>query len=77
MSNAQRRQVYGMVVENKFTCTQIACTAECSVNAVKQVQRNIRTFGSAKAPRKVGGRPRVITSPMSDALCDYLLEKPG
>jgi hypothetical protein len=37
---------------------------------------NLRHFGSSKAPSNGGGRPRSITPPMLNALCEHLLEKP-
>ncbi len=41
------------------------------------IKSNIRCFGSTKAPSNGVGRPRSITPPKLDALCEYLLEKPG
>jgi transposase len=40
------------------------------------MRSNIRDFGSTKAPPNSVGRPRSVTPPMLDALCEYLLEKP-
>jgi hypothetical protein len=34
-------------------------------------------FGDVRAPLMPGGRPRMITPLMLEALCDHLLEKPN
>jgi hypothetical protein len=39
--------------------------------------QNHTTLGNTKAPSNGVGRPRSITPLMLDALCEYLLEKPG
>lgn len=56
---------------------KIADVVGCSERFVFAIQSNLRHFGSTKAPSNGVGRPRSITPPMLDALCEYLLEKPN
>jgi hypothetical protein len=55
----------------------MAEVASCSTRSIKAIHSNLHYFGTTKAPSNGGGRPRSITPPMLDALCDHLLEKPG
>lgn len=55
----------------------MADVAECSDCTIKNVRRNLRLFASVYAPLNRISRRRSITPPMIEALCDYLLEKPG
>lgn len=55
----------------------MAEAAECSEQTIKNIRRNLRLFGHVHAPPTRIGRRRSITPPMLEALCDYLLEKPG
>jgi transposase len=54
----------------------MANIAECSERSIKAIRSNIHYFGTAKAPLNGRGRPRSITPPMLEALCEHLLEKP-
>ena len=60
----------------KHPAAEIADVIGCSERSVFSIQSNLRHFGSTKAPSNGVGRPRSITPPMLDALCEYLLEKP-
>jgi transposase len=65
-----------MIISKSLTAAQMADVAGCGIRSVKYIRSNIRSFGSAKAPRNGGGRPRSITPPMLEALREHLLEKP-
>ena len=54
----------------------IANVASCSTRAIYRIKKNLRRYGSTKAPLNSGGRPRSITPPMLDALCEHLRVKP-
>ena len=77
LSVDQHRQIHDMLKESNCSCTQIARAAECSQAAVRSISRNLRIFGSTKAPCNPGGRRKLITQPMLDALRDFLLDKPS
>jgi len=62
--------------ESSFKAKEIATVAGCSRRSVHRIRSNIRDFGSTRAPPNSVGRPRSITPPMLDALCEHLLEKP-
>jgi transposase len=59
-----------------LSTSQMAEIAGCSERSIKYIRSNVRLFGSARAPSNGLGRPRSITSPMLEALCEHLLEKP-
>jgi transposase len=60
-----------------MSISKTADAAECSKQAVKYIRSNLRVFGSPRAPLAQGGRARLITPVMLEALCEHLLEKPG
>ena len=66
-----------MIRRKCFTTAQIADAAECSERSIRNIRTNLRLFGSESPPLNRGGRPRSITPPMLEALCDHLTEKPG
>jgi transposase len=76
LAASQRNLVHDMIVSKLFIAEEIADAAGCSIRSVKHIRSNIRSFGTAKAPRNGGGRPRSITPPMLEALREYLLKKP-
>jgi transposase len=49
----------------------------CSPRGVRRIKQNLHFYGKTKAPSNGVGRPRSVTPPMLDALCEHLLEKPG
>jgi hypothetical protein len=55
----------------------MANVAGCSGRTIRNIDTNMRLFGTTKAPSNGAGPQRLITLPMLAALCDYLLEKPG
>jgi transposase len=66
-----------MILSKLLTTSQIANAAECSERSVTTIRSNLQVFGCVRAPILSVGRRRSITTPMMDALCDHLLEKPG
>lgn len=55
----------------------MAKAAGFSKRSIINISNNLRRFGSIRAPATRVGRRRSVTSPMIEALCDRLLEKPG
>jgi transposase len=64
-----------MILSN-CPAAEIADDVGCSERAVYRIKKKLRCFGSTKAPSNGVGRPRSITTPILDALCEHLLEKP-
>jgi transposase len=65
-----------MIEQGCFTNGQIADDNDCRIGAVKAIKRNIRDFGSIKAPGRRGGRPSSITPEIRDALLAHLEKNP-
>jgi transposase len=76
LAESQHMQIHDMILDERPTA-EIANVVGCSQRSVFGIKSNIRCFGSTRAPTNGAGRPRTITPPMLDALCEYLLEKPG
>jgi hypothetical protein len=68
--------IHDMLVSGELTTSQMAEAAGCSKRAIIRLRSNLQLFGSIKAPRIKGGRPRKVTPVMLEALCDHLVEKP-
>jgi transposase len=56
---------------------EIADAASCSIRGVYRIKRKRRRSSTTDTPSKRVGRPRSITPPVLDALCEHLLENPG
>ncbi|OKO92776.1 hypothetical protein PENSUB_12761 [Penicillium subrubescens] len=54
----------------------MAEAASCSKRSIITISSNLRMFGDVRAPLILGGRPRMITPFVLEALCEFLLEKP-
>jgi transposase len=76
LAESQHAQIRDMILSNR-PAAEIADVVGCSERSVFAIKSNLRCFSSTKAPSNGVGRPRSITPPMLDALCEYLLEKPG
>jgi hypothetical protein len=61
LSASQHAQIQHMIENGAFTYPQIGQAANCSVDAVRAISRNLRDFGGTRAPRNRGGRPPSIT----------------
>ena len=78
LSPAQHAEIRYMLEDGRFRHKQIGKATNSSLDAVKAIKRNLRNFGSTMAPLPSrGGRPPSITTPMRDALLEYLVQKPG
>ena len=64
-----------MIQAQSLTRSQMAEAAECSEQTIKNIRRNLRLFGSVRAPSNRIGRRRSVTPLMLEALCNHLLEK--
>jgi len=76
LADCQHNLIHDMIISRSLTTKQMADVVGCSLRSVKRIRSNVRYFGTTKAPFNGGGRPRSMTRPMINALCDYLLEKP-
>jgi transposase len=75
LAKSQQAQIRDMIL-SKRPAAEIADVAGCSTRSVFAISSNLRCFGSTKAPSNSVGRPRSVTPPRLDALCEHLLEKP-
>ena len=66
-----------MILSRSLTTSQMAEGAEYSKRSIINISNNIRRFANVRAPPTRVGRRRSITPPITEALCDHLLEKPG
>jgi hypothetical protein len=76
LADSQQAQIRDMLLDNR-PIDEIADVVECSERWASAIKSTLRVYGSTKAPPHGVGQPRSITPPMLDALCEYLLEKPG
>jgi transposase len=65
-----------MISSKSLTTSQMAEAAGCSKSSIITISANHRMFGDIRAPLIPGGRPRVITPVMLEALCGHSIEKP-
>jgi transposase len=65
-----------MISSKSLTTSQMVEAAGCSKCSIITISANLRMFGDVRAPLISGGRPRIISTVMLEALCDHLLEKP-
>jgi hypothetical protein len=75
LAASQHELIRDMVISKSLDTTQMTDVAGCSDRSIKSIRLGLRCFGTTRAPLNGGGRPRPIT-PMLEALCEYLLEKP-
>jgi hypothetical protein len=76
LASSQLEMIRDMISSKLLTTSQMSEAAGCSKRSIINIRTNLRLFGDVRAPPKVGGRPRIITPIMLEALCDHLLEKP-
>ena len=76
LAEATHQLVQGMMESHRFNTEQIAAAVGCSTRSIRTIRANLRCFGTTRAPRNTVRRPRTITPPMLDALCDRLNTKP-
>lgn len=76
LASSQLVMIRDMISSRSLTTSQIAEAAGCSKRSIITISTNLRLFGDVRAPLISGGRPRLITPLILEALCDHLLEKP-
>jgi hypothetical protein len=72
----QHDLIHAMILDKKLKTHEMANVAGYSEPSIKAIRSNLHYFGTTKAPPNGGGRPRSITPPMLEVLCEHLLEKP-
>jgi transposase len=76
LAPSQLVMIRDMISSRSLTTSQMAEAAGCSKSSIITIRANLRMFGDVRAPLIPGGRPRVITPVVLEALFDHLLEKP-
>jgi transposase len=76
LADSQHAMIQDMVTSKLFKDEEIAKTVGCSPRGVQRIKQNLYFYGKTKAPSNGVGRPRRVTPPMLEALCEHLLEKP-
>jgi|SRR5450432_1021916 len=76
LAESQHAQINAMILRER-PLAEIADAATCSIRGVYRIKRKLRRSSTTKAPSNSVGRPRSITPPILDALCEHLLENPG
>lgn len=76
LAASQLEMIRDMINDKSLTTSQMAEAAGCSKHSIITISGNLRMFGDVRAPLILGGRPRIFTPIMIEALCDRLLEKP-
>lgn len=76
LAPSQHDLIHDMILDKKFKTYEMANVARCSQRSIKAIRSNLHYLGTTKAPPNGGGRPRSITPPMLEVLCEHLLEKP-
>jgi hypothetical protein len=77
LAASQHQMISDMILSGTLTQKQMADTAHCSERGIQRITRNLRLFGTTKAPSNGAGRRRIITPRMLEVLCKYLLMKSG
>jgi transposase len=76
LAESQHEVIRDMILSKSLTDPQKAEVAGCSARSIRGIRSNLHYFGTTRAPSNGVGRPRSVTPPMLDALCEHLLEKP-
>jgi transposase len=76
LAASQLEFIRDMIISKSLTTSQIAKAAGCSKRSITNIRSNLQLFGNVRAPPIGGGRPRIITPIMLDALRDRLKERP-
>jgi transposase len=77
LADSQHAEIRHMIHSKSLKADKMAAVAGCSRRSICAINRNLRCFGSTKAPSNGGRRPRSIIPLMLDALCKYLEKDPG
>jgi transposase len=76
LAPSQLVMIRGMISSKSLTTSQMAEAAGCSKLSIITISTNLNVW-RRPSPLIPGGRPRMITPVMLEALCEHLLEKPG
>lgn len=76
LAPSQLVMIRDMISSKSLTTPQMAEAADCSKRSIITISANLCMFGEVRAPLIPGGRPRVISPVILEALCDHLLENP-
>jgi hypothetical protein len=77
LDRSQHYLIQDMVLDKKLKTNEMADIAERSERSIKAIRSNLHYYGGTKASPNGGGRPRSITPPMLEALCDHLIGGTG
>lgn len=73
----KREFICHMILNKSSTTSQMAKAAGCSERTITHIRKTYGCLAVLVRLQSVLSRPRSITPPMLDALCDHLTEKPG
>jgi transposase len=73
LAPSQLVMIRDMIDSRSLTTLEMAEAA--SKRSIITISNNLRMFGDVRAPLIPGGRPRMITPFMLEALCEHLIEK--
>jgi hypothetical protein len=76
LAPSQLVMIRDMIDSRSLATSEMAEAAGCSKRSIITISNNLRMFGDVRAPLIPGGRPRMITPFMLEALCEHLIEKP-
>lgn len=68
LASSQLVMIRDMTSSKSLTTSQMAEAAGCSKRSIITIRANLHMFGDVRAPLIPGGRPRVITPVMLQAL---------
>jgi transposase len=77
LARSEHALIGDMIKTKLFKANEIAKVVGCSRRSICAITKNLRCFGSTKAPSEGAGRPRSVTPPMVDALREFLQQIPG
>lgn len=76
LSSIAVRRLASMIENGNFTLNEMAIASNCSIPSVVRARDNLRQYGTARSPRRRGGRPSRITQAIRAALQHHLFESP-
>jgi transposase len=77
LNPAVQRRIAHQLLAPEPDMQAIANSEQVSGRVVRKYRLNLKLYGSVRAPEKPNGRPRALTTEMSEALYIYTLNKPS
>ena len=77
LADSQHAEIRYIIHSKSLKANKIATVTSCSKRFIYAINRNLRCFGSTKAPLNVSRQPRSIIFAMLDALYEYLEKDPS